>query len=493
MSRDFNDVIALDLKALNGFIIIHIIDHATRFSAAAVIKSKRKEDIVDSLFKHWIAIFGPPRTILSDNGGEFNNNVFRELGEQFNIIKTTAAESPWSNGIVERHNAVLGKMINKLLLDESVKYSFDVVVAWVVSAKTASKSCYGYSPNQLVFGRIPSFPSTLTNCLPALESSSSELILQHLKALHEARKAFIEAESNEKLRHALKSKTRVTTAVAYNLGDSVYYKRKDSDKWRGPGVIIGKENKQVLVKHGGFYVRVHPCSLQLIQKHNYIEGNTVTERNDSNKSSDQSNSQLSERHDNNVKSLRNEQVESDIESDFYPTIVNSLEHGEDDTSIEGIETLTTRLKDLSLHTESNDQSIDSISDNVNSPVISDTFPKVKSKIVYHNPESNSWNEALVLSRAGKSSGKNKSWFNIKYIKEDKHKSVDFSRIKGWKNASEEVLIAHSNDNNIEILQAKQVELQNWNKHKVYEEVEDNDQRVISVRWVKMIKLYIKLV
>ena len=42
LSRDFNDVIAIDLKAMNVN-ILHIIDHIMRFSAAAVIKSKRKE------------------------------------------------------------------------------------------------------------------------------------------------------------------------------------------------------------------------------------------------------------------------------------------------------------------------------------------------------------------------------------------------------------------------------------------------------------------
>ena len=73
--------------------IIHIIYHATRFCAAAVIKSKRK-DIAGAFVKHWIAIFGLPCTIPSDNGGECNNNTFRELGEQINItIRTTAAES----------------------------------------------------------------------------------------------------------------------------------------------------------------------------------------------------------------------------------------------------------------------------------------------------------------------------------------------------------------------------------------------------------------
>ena len=53
--------------------------------------------------------------------------------------------------IVQQDNVVLGKMINKLMLDRSVNYSFDIIVPWGVSAKNALLSCYGYSPNQLVF------------------------------------------------------------------------------------------------------------------------------------------------------------------------------------------------------------------------------------------------------------------------------------------------------------------------------------------------------
>ena len=37
--------------------------------------------------------------------------------------------------------------------------------------------------------------------------------------MHEARKTFIEAESNDKLRRALKAKARVTTGISYDLGD----------------------------------------------------------------------------------------------------------------------------------------------------------------------------------------------------------------------------------------------------------------------------------
>ena len=69
--------------------------------------------------------------------------------------------------------------------------------------------------------------------------------------MHEARKAFNEAESNDKLRRALKKnnkKTRGTTGIIYDLVDLIYYKRKDPEKWKGPGEIIGKENKQ----HSGY-------------------------------------------------------------------------------------------------------------------------------------------------------------------------------------------------------------------------------------------------
>ena len=41
----------------------------------------------------------------------------------------------------------------------------------------------------------------------------------------------------------------------------VFYKRNLCDRWLGPGTVIGWEYKQVLVKHGGTYVRVHPCRL----------------------------------------------------------------------------------------------------------------------------------------------------------------------------------------------------------------------------------------
>ena len=97
------------------------------------------------------------------------------------------------------------------ILEHNYKYPIDVIIAWADKAKNSLHICYGYSPNQLVFRHNPSLTSVLTNELPAMEDSSSELLRQHLNGTAESRKAFIECEAYEKLQRAIKSKLRPPT------------------------------------------------------------------------------------------------------------------------------------------------------------------------------------------------------------------------------------------------------------------------------------------
>ena len=208
-------------------------------------------------------IFGAPNLFLSDNKGEFKNELFREMGEQLNInIKTTAAESPWSNSIVEKQNGVIGNMMEKVMLD--IGCSLEFALAWCISTKNLLLISYQYSPNQLVFGYNPNFPSVMRNKPPALEGVIvSKLIALHLNALHLARKRFIESEADEKLCRELRHKTRLSTSKVFQSSDHVFYKRSDSGYWKGPGTVFGHDNKQVFVRHGGIYLGVSPYHLQL--------------------------------------------------------------------------------------------------------------------------------------------------------------------------------------------------------------------------------------
>ena len=43
-------------------------------------------------------------------GKEFDNEDYREMGEKLKTtVKSTAAESPWSYGVNEHHNGIIGE------------------------------------------------------------------------------------------------------------------------------------------------------------------------------------------------------------------------------------------------------------------------------------------------------------------------------------------------------------------------------------------------
>ena len=182
------------------------------------------------------------------------------MAENFNIeVKTTAAYSPWSNGLLDRHNQTLTDTLLKLKADNNCDW--DVALSWDLMAKNALDNEHGYSPYQLVFGRNPNLSSVLTDKLPALEGTTmSEIVGKHIEALHSARAAFTRSECSERIRRALRKQTH-PSGISYQTGEKVYYKRPDSKEWKGSGVVIGQDGAVVFVRHGGILVRVHQCRL----------------------------------------------------------------------------------------------------------------------------------------------------------------------------------------------------------------------------------------
>ena len=167
--------------------------------------------------------------------------------------------------MVERHNLILAEAMIKVI--EDVKCSPDIALAWAVSAKNALGSHGGFSANQLVFGRNTNTPSVLIDHPPALESAtSSDIIRMNLNAMYSARKRYVEAESSEKIRRALRHKVRSYADVVFMNGDKVYYRRKNFKGWKGPAVVLGQDGQFVLIRHGGAFYRVHPCHLMKMDR-----------------------------------------------------------------------------------------------------------------------------------------------------------------------------------------------------------------------------------
>ena len=148
------------------------------------------------------------RSSFVDNGGGFNDHAFISLCENiFICICTTAAEAPWSNGLVERHNAILGYIVAKTI--GYVKRDLELALSWATVAKNSLKNINGFSPNQIVFGKNQNFPVSLNSNLPALEGVTfSQVVADNLNAMHAARHAFIQNEPSEKFKRALTQQIR---------------------------------------------------------------------------------------------------------------------------------------------------------------------------------------------------------------------------------------------------------------------------------------------
>ena len=72
------------------------------------------------LTQYWISSFGSPNTVLVITEVNLhlhfvNLNLYFDVCENFNInVKTTAAEAPCTNGICERHNAIITDIVLKV-------------------------------------------------------------------------------------------------------------------------------------------------------------------------------------------------------------------------------------------------------------------------------------------------------------------------------------------------------------------------------------------
>ena len=257
LAQEFNQCVAMDLKTLHtGQWILYMIDIFTRYTMAQLISRKLPSTIIEQLIRCWIAIFGVMGGIITDNGGEFTADELKDVGSLLDVrILTTGAESPFQNGLCERVHAVTDNMISKLRA-QYPKTDIQILIAWACMAKNSLQMFNGFSSNQLVFGTNPKLPGVSTDSISALEdTTSSQTFANHLNVLHAARRSFIESESEERIRRALRSKLRVNEKT-FSPGDLVYYKRECSDRWMGPGKVLAQDGKVIFVRHGNSLVRV---------------------------------------------------------------------------------------------------------------------------------------------------------------------------------------------------------------------------------------------
>ena len=238
----------------------------------------------------------------------------------------------------------------------------------------------------------------------------------------------IKSDSAEKLRRALRHQTR--TYMKYFTGDIVYYKGINSNEWKGPGTVIGQDGQQVLVKHGGSYVRVHPCRLLLEQA---AFGQPMVDNQDEEELINVQQSQT----ETNFESDEDDKVASD---DPVNEQAMESENEEFDNLMSQQRTKEQTNEDLGQlenETETNvamEQASNQITENSEQSQVSDkiifsrrSVPKVKTYLEYQKSHSSEQTKVQVISRAGKVTGKYRNHFNICNIVNNSIICVDWDK------------------------------------------------------------------
>ena len=149
--------------------ILSVVDHFTKFAKGYAIRSHEAPTIAKVLCNQYFSTFGLPKSILTDNGKDFESNLMKELCKALEIDKLrTTFYKPSTNSACERWhrtlNSILAKSVEKSQRDWCEKLP-DVVAAYNASPHTST----GYSPNFLVFGRENRAPLDLVLGIPRSE------------------------------------------------------------------------------------------------------------------------------------------------------------------------------------------------------------------------------------------------------------------------------------------------------------------------------------
>ena len=544
----FNERVAMDLKQLEcGKLILHVIDTVTRYAMAIEVKSKESGEILTKLFRIWISVFGRPDQFLSDNGGEFVNQEFNEMCELFDItVSTSPAESPWCNGVIERHNGILGKMIDSTM--EETGCNLETAICWCVNAKNTLCNVQGFSPNQLVFGSNPSTPGLLDDKLKLSTlntETSSKLIADNINARSTAKQKYLQLENDSCIKKALTQRVFEGRNKTYTTGDCVYFKKEKSKVWHGPAFVVGQIGNVVIVKHGGLLYRVHPCKIVMketadntINRDAYStdRGNqrdsapTAAAESDSDveanwetiESGDESDSQRDGYQSHQSVDLRQRLPGNQSQEGDQRLPGNQSQEGDQrlpgNQSQEGDQRLPenqSQVGDKRLPENQSQVGDKRLPENQSqvgdqrragnqsqaqpdSEERSNTWTTVESSsgklklkrddvVRYRADPADDWTSGVIMGRAGKATGVHKNEFNIAVEEEENPVAVHLDRVDVEKQAAPAIYHLVTNAKVIKsdpaVIKAKEAEIQRFQEFGVFDEVKDQGQHAVSSRWV----------
>ena len=260
-----------ETKNGNKYVLV-IGDYFTRWMEAYSLPNQKTEEVASKLVFEFICRYGIPFELHSDQGSNFQSELFQEVCSLLSIKKTRCTPyRPSSNGLIERFNSTLGRMLKKFVDRNSDDW--DQYIGLLMAAYRSTKHpSTGYSPNEMMLGRQVTLPVDVMFPLPKSDNAQEPSdyvynLRQKMEECYElARKQLKVAASRQKRDYDSRIKE-----YEYKPSDLVY-KRHPSPKkmerpWDGPFVVVKMVSPSVYLIQGKrkttvvHHDRLKPCNM----------------------------------------------------------------------------------------------------------------------------------------------------------------------------------------------------------------------------------------
>ena len=139
-----------------------LIDVLTRYLIAEPIKTKTAIEVAKVYFESVVCKQGVPKTLVTDQGKEFVNEILKEVAKLFQMKHTiTTPYHPQANGVIERSNGTVLNILRTLVQDNVSIWDTMLPIA-TFAYNTAFHRSLQDSPFFLMYLRDPCFPFEIT-------------------------------------------------------------------------------------------------------------------------------------------------------------------------------------------------------------------------------------------------------------------------------------------------------------------------------------------
>lgn len=203
--------------------ILMMIDQFTKWLELAALPKQDAESCAYQFLVHFVTTFGCPLEVHTDQGRNFDSNLFKAMCSVLEISKTrTTPYHPCSNGQIERYNQVVVQMVRCFLEGQNREWDKHLPFLAMALHATVQRQT-GFTPNMLMLGREVLQPVDLMLGLTEFRAEHSpEGWIQKITAAmtdshHLAREHLRTSQKKQKKDYDLRSHEK-----GYCTGDIVY-------------------------------------------------------------------------------------------------------------------------------------------------------------------------------------------------------------------------------------------------------------------------------